>query len=311
MPRVSIGLPVYNGERFVANALVSILGQTFGDFELIISDNGSTDRTREICRSFAARDSRIAYQHSETNRGAAWNFNRVFELAGGDYFKWAAADDVLEPEYLARCVELLDRAPEIVLCHSHTGKIDVQGQQVGDYRFGMRLDSPRSHERFHDLIVVRHNCIDIFGVVRSQVLRRTPRIGAYVGSDRVLLAELSLHGKLHEVPEILFWRRSHDENSVCLDERSDRLAWFDPRLAGRISLPHWRILREYLAALRRAPLGAAERWRCARQLLSHIRVRSRFLGQDLLEAFKGLLGRSRAGQRVLHTLKQIAKPSPG
>jgi glycosyltransferase involved in cell wall biosynthesis len=311
MPRVSIGLPVFNGERFVAEALESILGQTFGDFELIVSDNGSTDRTQEICRSFAARDPRVAYHRSETNRGAAWNFNRVFELAGGEYFKWAAADDILEPDYLAHCVELLDRDPGIVLCHSHTGKIDVQGQRLGEYRFDMRLDSPRSHERFHDLIVVRHNCIDIFGLVRAQVLSRTPLIGAYVGSDRVLLAELSLHGKLHEVPEQLFWRRSHDENSVCLDERSDRLAWFDPRLAGRISLPHWRILREYLAALERAPLGASERWRCTRQLLSHIRVRSAFLRRDLLEAFKGLLGRSRAGQRVLRTLKQFAKASPG
>ena len=311
MPRVSIGLPVYNGERFVADAVASVLGQTFQDIELIISDNGSTDRTAEICRDFAARDPRVVFHRSEANRGAAWNFNRVCDLAGGELFKWAAADDVLEPTYLARCVEELDADPGVVLCHSRSGRMDAQGGREGEYRFEMRRDAPRARERFRDLIVVRHDCIDVFGVMRLAVLRRTPRIGAYVGSDRVLLGELSLHGKLREIPEVLFWRRAHDENSVCLDERSDRLAWFDPALAGKISMPHWRILREYLAAVGRAPLGPWARLGCAHQLWAHVRVRRRFLRRDLIEALKSLLARSRAGQRVLRTLKQLTRPSPG
>src|SRR5688572_10868700 len=98
-PRVSIGLPVYNGENYLAEAIDSILAQTFEDFELIISDNASTDRTQEICEAYAAKDGRIRYYRSEVNKGSAWNFNRVFELARGEYFKWAAHDDYIAPEY--------------------------------------------------------------------------------------------------------------------------------------------------------------------------------------------------------------------
>ena len=99
-PRVSIGLPVYNGENFLEFALDSILGQTFQDFELIISDNASTDATESICRRYAAKDSRIRYYRNPNNQGAAQNYNRVFALARGEYFKWAAHDDVCKPNYL-------------------------------------------------------------------------------------------------------------------------------------------------------------------------------------------------------------------
>src|SRR4051794_27811047 len=79
-PRVSIGLPVYNGEKYLAAAIESALRQTFGDLELIISDNGSTDGTREICERFAAEDPRVRYHQEVQNRGAVWNFNRVVQL---------------------------------------------------------------------------------------------------------------------------------------------------------------------------------------------------------------------------------------
>src|SRR5687767_9303189 len=110
-PRVSIGLPVFNGESHLALALDSVLAQTFGDFELVISDNGSTDSTRQICEDYAKRDARIRYLRSDENRGAAWNYNRVFERSRGAFFKWMAHDDLIAPQYLERCVEALDRAP--------------------------------------------------------------------------------------------------------------------------------------------------------------------------------------------------------
>jgi glycosyltransferase involved in cell wall biosynthesis len=307
MPRVSIGLPVYNGELFVQNAIESILNQSFTDLELIICDNGSSDRTPEIARTFAERDPRVRFYRSEENRGAAWNFNHVFELANGEYFKWAAADDVCTPDYLMRCVEVLDGDPETILCHSRTGQIDAEGRRVGDYEFTMRLDSPEVTERFHDLIVVRHDCYAVFGLVRAEVLRRTSLIGSYVGSDRVLLAELSLLGKLYEIPEVLFLRRKHRENSVCLDERGERLAWFDPNLAGKISYPNWRILREYLRIVNRTPQKLPDRLRCYGQIGSHVRVRSRFLRRDVTEAIKKRLSRSRAGQRVLVAIRHVSQ----
>ena len=128
MPRVSIGLPVYNGEKFIREAIDSIFSQTFEDFELIISDNGSTDRTQQICQAYAAQDLRIRYYRNKKNIGAARNYNLVFELASGEYFKWAAHDDLCAPEYLERCVEILDRDPDVVLCYPKTSIIDEHGE---------------------------------------------------------------------------------------------------------------------------------------------------------------------------------------
>src|SRR5579871_3942080 len=113
--RVSIGLPVHNGERYLREAIDSLLAQTYRDFELIISDNGSTDGTEAICRAYAAADPRIRYYREEQNRGCAWNWNRVFALARGEIFKWAAHDDVCAPRLVERCLEALDRCPEAVL----------------------------------------------------------------------------------------------------------------------------------------------------------------------------------------------------
>ena len=117
-PRVSIGLPVYNGERWLAEALDSLLAQTYSDFELIISDNGSTDDTQAICEEYAARDRRIRYIRQEINRGLAWNWNCVFEESAGDYFKWAACDDLYHPTFLERCVQILDQYPDVAWCHT-------------------------------------------------------------------------------------------------------------------------------------------------------------------------------------------------
>ena len=120
-PRVSIGLPVYNGERFLARAIDSLLAQDFVDFELVISDNASTDGTGEISRDYAARDPRIRYHRNERNIGAVGNFNRTLDLASGEYFKWAAHDDWCAPQFLGRCVEVLDDDPSTVLCFTAMG----------------------------------------------------------------------------------------------------------------------------------------------------------------------------------------------
>jgi glycosyltransferase involved in cell wall biosynthesis len=126
-PLVSVGLFVYNGERFIEETLHSILNQTFSDFELIISDNASTDRTGEISQAYARRDSRIRYYRNEKNMGAGWNIRRVYELATGKYYKQAATDDLLEPDFLRRCIEILESDPGCVLAHPKTKEIDENG----------------------------------------------------------------------------------------------------------------------------------------------------------------------------------------
>ena len=130
-PRVSIGLPIYNAEQFLEETLRSLLSQTVPDFELIITDNASTDNTQNICQAYAARDDRIRYYRNEQNIGCDPNFNRVFSLSRGKYFKWAAFDDVCAPNFLEVCLEVLDNEPQVILCYPKTKLIDLEGKFLG------------------------------------------------------------------------------------------------------------------------------------------------------------------------------------
>jgi glycosyltransferase involved in cell wall biosynthesis len=252
--RLSIGLPVYNGERYIRFALDSILQQTFQDFEVIISDNASTDSTMVICQEYAAKDSRVRYYRNQENIGAARNFNKTFQLARGDYFKWAAADDMISPSFLERCVQILDQDPSVILCYSKVNRIDALGEIDGTYDYPMRVDHPSPLVRFSDLILTNHFCIAVFGVIRRQTLARTPLIGKYVGSDRVLLAELSLYGRLIEIPEYLFHRRDHPQTSGRMFTIYNRLSWFDPRKKQQINLVNWNVGVQYAKTIKRGPI---------------------------------------------------------
>ena len=128
IPKVSIGMPVYNGEPFIREALDSLLVQTFTDFELIISDNASTDKTEQICREYAAKDKRIRYIRQEINRGAAANFQYVLDEAVGEYFMWAAADDLWDSEFILKLIPLVERE-NIVLAFSGWVEIDENNNQ--------------------------------------------------------------------------------------------------------------------------------------------------------------------------------------
>ena len=222
-PRVSIGLPVYNGANYIAAAIESILGQTFTDFELIISDNASIDGTEGICRKFAAQDSRVRYSRLEENVGAAKNFNRTVELARGEYFKWAAHDDMLDPEHLAKSVAALDGNPSAILACSGVVAIDDRGEVKEPFSGELtNIASASVADRFGDLVWGKHLCYEVFGLIRSDALRKTPLIGAYITSDRNLLAELSLMGPFVLIPEPLLRIRHHGTRSVS-KPRHERL----------------------------------------------------------------------------------------
>ena len=308
MPRLSVGLPIFNGENYGEAAIASLLSQTYDDFELIIADNASTDRTEEICRTYAAQDERIRYFRHEKNLGAAYNFNFTFAKAESDFFKWASHDDVLEPPYLERCMGFLAENPEVVLCHSRTRLIDGQGNHLEDDDYRMRLDSDHSHERFRDLAVIRHDCFLVFGVIRRDILGQTPLIGNYVGSDRVLLCELGMHGKFHEVPEFLFSRRRHDAGSCQLPERQERVAWFDPAKIGTITYPNWRIFQECVSAVQRVPQPGTAKFKCHLQVPEHFWARRKFLTADFVEGAKLSMKKTESGHRLFYWLKRKFKP---
>ena len=297
VPPVSIGLPVFNGERFLAGALRSILDQDFGDFELVISDNGSTDASPEIARSFAADDPRVAFHRFDTNRGASWNFNKVVALTSAPLFKWAAHDDELCPAWLGRCVAVLDEDPEVVLAYTRRQKIDAEGNLLKvtaerGKRFLMPEASPG--ERFTDVLARATSCIEIFGVMRRPAMERCRPFLTYAAADRILLAELAMLGRFHEVPEELFLHREHEGRSIrTTTTASDRVAWFDPSREGRIALPTWRLGWEYAKAVRQADLPRSERATAYRGLGRWLVSRRRLLVDNLVGAVEHVTGRSR------------------
>ena len=295
MPAVSIGLPVFNGEKYLPHALDTLLGQTFSDFELIISDNASTDRTEQICLEYQGRDSRIIYHRQNENKGAAVNYNSVFQLSRAKYFKWAAADDMCGPEMLEQCVSILDSHPDAVLCYPKTNIIDEYGHVIRSYDDQWELSSPEPAERF--CILLRHlrECNAVFGLIRSDVLARTPLIGNYISSDSCLLAELSLHGRFHELPERLFYRREHPEASSVDRSIDKQLEFFDPTLSNKIVLQQWRRLWERLRSVWRVPIPLQSRIMITGRLAKYLVRRRVMYTKELVYAIKKLSRRTFLG----------------
>lgn len=281
--RLCIGLPVYNGENYLAQAIESLLAQTFTDFRFIISDNASTDHTEEICRSYSRRDSRIEYHPAAENRGAAWNFNHVAQLADTEYFQWATHDDLCAPEYTRRCIEVLDVNPRVVLCYSKSQIIDEHGTVLRTYDNLVRATAAMPSERFADVLKNLALCHMQLGVIRHDILRAT-QLGAYLASDYVLLAELALRGQFHEVDELLFFRRDHPERPARVyPSDADLAVWFDPANAGRIPTRHWTLLAHYLRTIARVPIPVSQKLRCLYLMARWSRWNSHLLRQDVVQ----------------------------
>lgn len=264
-PTVSIGLPVYNGEEFLAQALDALLAQTYEDFELIISDNASTDRTGDICRAYAERDPRIRYVRQSVNIGAAPNHNAVVLLARGRYFKWASHDDLYAPTLLQRCVEVLENDPEPVLVHARDAIIDEQGNVVRTLPYPLDTANPRPSARLRSLLYVPGGN-DIYGVIRMEVFGRIDLHGSYHNADRTLVAALCLQGPFRQIPEVLYFRRDHPDRASRAAGHRARAAVLDPKRANRWRHPMVRLYLEYVLgyvkAIRQAPTGVVESGRC-------------------------------------------------
>jgi glycosyltransferase involved in cell wall biosynthesis len=325
VPRLSIGLPVYNGENYLAESLDALLGQSYEDFELIISDNASTDGTAEICRRYGKQDPRIRYVRQSRNIGLAPNHNFVFQQSRGELFKWAAADDLYGRDLLQHCVAALDGHPGVVLAHSWEAVIDSTGNVTQSLEYPLATNSPRAPERFrsilfgssglfersilsgssslpessdvdiHGLIRVDNHGIlracDEYGVIRTDVLRRVAPLGSYHHSDRIVVCEIALHGPFHMTPDWLYFRREYPDRTYNASPSvRARCAVFDPVRENRLRHPAARLLTEYIwgyvAAIRRAPLSPADRRECYRYLAQWL------LDRAVCKALPGRFGRT-------------------
>jgi glycosyltransferase involved in cell wall biosynthesis len=287
---VSIGLPIFNGEPFIEETLDSLLCQSFQNFELIISDNASTDRTAEICRTYANSDARIRFYRNKRNLGAAQNYNLVFSLSKGKYFKWQASDDKCHRDFLLRCVEVLEDRPDVVLAYTRTFVIDLENNIIHMEDIPLKFDSCDIVERFScALNAIPYTDVSIFGLIRRDVLAKTNLIGRYLASDRCLIAELALHGPFIRLEEPLFYRRKHAGN---IGTSRESLSFYDPNLKGQIVFPAWRVLKEQFAGIARSPIKARLKLALVARLLSWTYERRKTFAWQVKNGVRQFLGRS-------------------
>jgi glycosyltransferase involved in cell wall biosynthesis len=268
MPRVSVGLPVYNGEQFLEDLLNSLVVQTYRDFELVICDNASNDRTPEICKSYVSQNKQFHYYRNDKNLGAARNWNRTFKLSSGEYFKWVACDDVYAPTHLERCVEVLDQEPTVVLSYPKTIIIDEKGEKLCDYEDRLNLRSLMPHKRLRQFLHKPPGCNPLYGLMRAEVLGKTQLMVAYDSADYNLLVEMCLRGEFFEVPEPLFYRRSHPLMSRRACRTSlDYAIWWDPSHAYAKAFPFLKLLFELFKCINRAPFDGYMKFLCFIEIL--------------------------------------------
>ena len=264
-PSVSICLPVYNGENYVREAITSILEQTFEDFELIISDNASTDGTDEICRDAATRDPRVRHYRAEVNRGLAWNHNRAFDLARGRYLAWIGHDDLMGRHYISRCVEALEKDAGAVLAFAGFLYIDDKGSVIERGERGHMWNpgsSERTSERFRGALY-ENRVHAIYGVMKTEILKQTRLHGGFAESDRTLIAEMALRGGFKLVPEYLFSRREHAQRAYTrYPSLRERTLIYDPAKAGKLFFPSLLEAMALFSAIHRAKVPLKERLHC-------------------------------------------------
>jgi glycosyltransferase involved in cell wall biosynthesis len=280
---VSIGLPVYNGGRYLRSALDSLITQHYENLEIIISDNASGDDTEAICREYAARDSRIRYYRVERNMGPAWNAVRVYEDARGEFFMWAAHDDLRHPQYLERCVAALNSNPRALVCCTGVKLIDEAGNDVSE-SFPFRSLPPTGatpRERLRAL-TRSSSWLHFYSLFRTTAIAHT-KLGKHMwGADVVLVADVCLRGEVALVPEKLFDYRyfvtktNQDlAHSISTGETRVEVSWSD-------------LAAELIDSVWRSPLSFAERLRLAWMVPIEFCIRNQSVGWGIgREGFDG------------------------
>ena len=255
-PLVTVGMPVYNSERYIAQSIDSLLAQTYKDFILLISDNASTDGTAELCQSYVQKDSRVKYYRNPVNIGMTGNFNRVFELTRSKYLKWSTADDYWAPEMLADAGEVMEVNPSVVVCYPRVIVVDAEGKEQGRFEDEMNLMQEDPAQRFLALVrnikLVNHH----LGLLRTEAVGRTRLFGKHIAADKGFLAELSLYGKFFELPKYQFYRRFHAESSSWKRGSEEQQARrFLASHVRKVPFNAWRFHGTFGGAVLRSPLG--------------------------------------------------------
>jgi len=283
-PLVTVAVPVFNGARYLRECLDSHLAQTETDFELLVLDNASTDETPQIAQEYVRRDSRVRHIRHPKNIGAANNYNEAVRLARGRYFRWGAADDRVAPTSLARCLAILEADPDVAIAYPKTLLIDADGQPIRAYEDNLHCEDPDPVARLNHVLNHIGYCNALYGLMRTEAVRRTAQMGSFPGSDIPFHAEMALHGKIIEVPEHLFFRRMHEEASSSMTPEQ-REAFYRPTSRRAVKAVVWRNFGVLFGATVRAPLPFQTRLRLAGHLLRRMAWVRDSLWRELRFAF--------------------------
>jgi glycosyltransferase involved in cell wall biosynthesis len=289
-----IGLPVYNGQRFLGTAIDSLLSQSFTDFRLVISDNGSTDATPELCASYSKQDGRITYLRSPENRGILWNHRRVMDEIDGstEYFRWAGADDILEPGLLQEMVTLLDARREVEAVVPDVKNIDDEGKMIGSMPRTLHLPSTDVVERARQFLTAGYQHVFAYGLLRVATLRRMRTRPAYLGWDPIFALELILRGQMLQTTGSALLRRFHPGSISRVKTAKEMRKWVEPNTKNIMSFPHWTWAYERARVLMSSPVSTRDRCRIAVLLLRTMLWQKGSLVRDLTQAARRKLGLS-------------------
>lgn len=290
MPLVSIGLPVYNGQNFVAEAIQCVLNQTFSNWELVICDNCSTDRTLAICRQFAEQDNRIRVYQNPRNMGVCFNYSEVFRLSHGRYFKWMAHDDLFAPQFIEACLQEFEKGEDVVLAFTKMSHIDAGGRVQRRQACELSVLGRTAESRAKQFLTMAAQSTDFlwlaYGVVRRDILQQSGSMGLYAGSDQVLLFKIVLCGCIKQINKEMFFRREHPEAETCkrgstVRERAKGAYADDNR---RFVFPWCRILKEHLSSIRDIPIPFWSRLRCATAVLRRFLAAWKFFVEEAIQS---------------------------
>ena len=244
IPKVSIGIPVYNGEKFLRNALDCILNQSYENIEIIISDDTSTDSTKSICEEYMKKDLRIKYILQKENLGAFHNFNFVLTQAKSKYFMWAEVDDKWEPEFIEKNVAVLESNPKIVGSISEVswyGKKIIRGKSsilknLLKFRktydifeeYGHVLPTSGTFEKKIGLYLRFNRGTSIFAVYRTEKLQKSILEKPIGGWDLIIILKVLRFGDINVLKENLMKRYVVGQSSGSIlfaQRKGDKTGW--------------------------------------------------------------------------------------
>lgn len=237
-PVVTVGIPVFNGDKFLHKRLDSILSQSFKNFQIIISDNASQDKTQEICEEYARKDSRILYTRQESNMGALKNFQFVLDNAESEFFVWAAVDDIWDENFLSKNIAILQSRDEVVGSVSNVKPYGNNDKKVQNQSLLKKKLIPKGPSEMHSIsgafeqrirfYLKNSSCSVIYAVFRTDELKKGFITKLFLGNDWAINLSMLKFGDIHVVNEDLLFKFSQgvSTNDIFSLSRSFNKSFF-------------------------------------------------------------------------------------